>query len=158
MVWDIIKAGQKGPLIVLEYPGGKGNGINSKRYQEQVLEGMFLDFQAQMKTKKGTVIFQQDNAPSHMSKSTKQWLKSHDIPLLYHPSSSPDLNLIKPVWHELKMCLWGLSHPPNTIGQLKATVLCIWDELPIKDVDKHINRMPDCVKAVWAAKGRYTGF
>lgn len=32
MVWDCIMEGRKGPLIVLEYPGGKGGGMNTKRY------------------------------------------------------------------------------------------------------------------------------
>lgn len=32
--------GQKGPLIVLEYPGGNGGGMNSVHYQEQVLDGV----------------------------------------------------------------------------------------------------------------------
>ena len=32
MVWGCIMNGQKGPLVVLEYPGGKGGGMNSSRY------------------------------------------------------------------------------------------------------------------------------
>ena len=34
MVWGCIMKGQKGPLIVLEYLGGKGGGMNSACYQE----------------------------------------------------------------------------------------------------------------------------
>jgi hypothetical protein len=158
MVWGVIMSGQKGPLVILEYPGGKGNGMNLKKYQEQVPEGVFLDFHAQMKAKRGAVIFQQDNAPSHMSKSTKQWFKSHDIPLLYHPPSSPNLNPIEPVWHKLKSHLQRLPHPASILDQLKAAVIHVWDELPIKDVDKHVNTMPACVKAVFTAKGGHTRF
>jgi hypothetical protein len=87
-----------------------------------------------------------------------QWFKLHSIPLLYHPPSSPDLNPIKPVWHELKVCLRALPHPPNTLGQLKAAVLRVWDELSIEDVNKHVNKMPDRVEAVWAANGGHTRF
>ena len=36
--------GQKGPLIVLEYLRGKGGGMNSAHYQEQVLDGVFKGF------------------------------------------------------------------------------------------------------------------
>ena len=32
MVWGCIIKGQKGPLVVLEYPGGKGGGMNTARY------------------------------------------------------------------------------------------------------------------------------
>ena len=41
--------GRKGPLVVLEYPGGKGGGMNSKRYCEQVLEKALGDFYDKMK-------------------------------------------------------------------------------------------------------------
>jgi hypothetical protein len=32
MVWACIMKGRKGPLVVLEYPGGKGGGMNTRRY------------------------------------------------------------------------------------------------------------------------------
>ncbi|GLB43951.1 putative encoded by [Lyophyllum shimeji] len=158
MVWGCIILGQKGPLIVLEYPGGKGQSMNSERYREQVLEGVLLDFHARMKAARGSVTFQQDNAPSHKSKATKRWFASQAIPLLFHPSSSPDLNPIEPVWHELKARLRTLPHPPNTVEALKDAVYHVWDELPVEDIDKHIRRMPDRVTAVLAAKGGHTQF
>jgi hypothetical protein len=40
--------GKKGPIIALEYPGGKGGGMNSRRYIDQVLRGAFWDFWMQM--------------------------------------------------------------------------------------------------------------
>ncbi|GLB39040.1 putative encoded by [Lyophyllum shimeji] len=158
MVWGCIISGHKGPLVVLEYPGGKGNGMNSARYQDQVLDGVLVDFHTRMKALKGSVLFQQDNAPSHASKSTKQWFAAHDLPLLYHPASSPDLNPIEHVWHELKTRLRALPRPPNTVEELKAAVLRAWDELPIEDVDKHIRRMPDRVQAILKARGGHTKY
>jgi len=44
MVWGCIMKGSKGPLVVLEYPGGKGGGMNAKQYQEQVLEAKLHDY------------------------------------------------------------------------------------------------------------------
>ena len=38
-------------------------------------------------------IFQQDNDPKQMSKSTQKWLTEHKIKLLPRLSQSPDLNL-----------------------------------------------------------------
>lgn len=148
MVRGCIIAGQKGPLIVLEYPGGKGGGMNSTRYQMQALEGGLSDFHAHMKAQKGAVTFQQDNTLSHKSKSTKTWLAHHSIPLLFHPPSLPDLNPIEPVWHELKTCLRALPHPPSTVDTLRHAVHTTWEELPIEDVDKHVWGMPMCVSAI----------
>ena len=60
-----IMKGRKGPLVVLEYPGGKGGGMNTDRYREQVLEGVLKDFYKQMDAERDGVIFQQDGAMSH---------------------------------------------------------------------------------------------
>jgi len=155
MVWGSIMWGQKGPLIVLEYPGGKGGGMNSKRYQDQVLEGVLKEFYMQMKQKRGHIYFQQDNASSHTSNSTKHWFSRENIPLLFH---SPNINPIEPVWHELKKIIQALSPPPNTVKQLRATILKAWEELDIRDIDKYVKGMPKQVQAVLVAKGGHTRF
>jgi len=94
--------GKKGPLLVLEYSGGKGGGMNTKRYCDQVLRGVLEEFYNKMREECGRVYFQQDNASCHVSKETKKWFNDHNIPLFYHPPNSPDLSLIERVWHELK--------------------------------------------------------
>ena len=130
--------------------------MNTIRYQEQVLEGVLKEFFTQMDNERDGVIFQQDGAASHHSKSTKKWLTTHRIPLLFHPSSSSDLSPIEPVWHKLKTIIGGLAHPPNTAEQLIAAVHDAWATLPIPDVDKHIAQMPERVKAILAMKGGHT--
>ncbi|KAE9394207.1 hypothetical protein BT96DRAFT_998760 [Gymnopus androsaceus JB14] len=71
MVWGCIMKGKKGPLVVLEYLGGKEGGMNAKRYQEQALEGALRQFYTAMESERGNVQYQQDNAPSHTAKTTK---------------------------------------------------------------------------------------
>lgn len=158
MVWACILKGRKGPLIVLEYPGGKGGGMNSARYQEQVLEGVLAAFHAEVARELGRVYFQQDGAASHRSKSTQNWFSRSGIPLLYHPASSPDLNPIESVWHELKKTLRALPHPPTTVNLLCEAVKAAWDSLPITDVDKYIDTMPQRVHAILVARGGHTRF
>ena len=115
-------------------------------------------FFAEMKSEKPQLTFQQDNAPSHRSKSTMKWFKKYSIPLLFHLPSSPDLSPIEPVWHKLKKVLQALPHLTTTIQELCAAILSVWDTLPIEDVDTHINRMHDHVEAILAAKGGHTRF
>lgn len=158
MVWGCIMGGRKGPLVVLEYPGGKGGGMNSARYQEQVLDGVLKDFYGEVNTTGSQVLFQQDGAPSHTSILTKHWFERNQIPQIFHPPSSPDLNPIEPVWHELKRIIRHLPHPPSTVEQLKAAVHAAWDALSVEDIDKYVNHMPDRVEAVLKAKGGHTRF
>jgi hypothetical protein len=47
-------------------------------------------------------IFQEDNAPCHVSRRTNQWKTENDIPTLEWPPQSPDLNIIENVWKVIK--------------------------------------------------------
>jgi hypothetical protein len=57
MLWGCIMKGRKGPLVVLEYPGGRGGGMTAKQYQDQVLEPILKPFYEQMTTERGQVLF-----------------------------------------------------------------------------------------------------
>ncbi|KZP21899.1 hypothetical protein FIBSPDRAFT_683098, partial [Athelia psychrophila] len=74
MVWGCIMKGRKGPLVVLEYPGGRGGGMTAARYQEQVLDKVLHEFYQKMAEECGQVAFQQDGAPCHRAASTRRWL------------------------------------------------------------------------------------
>ena len=128
-------------------------GMNSMRYQEQVPDGVLNEFYCQVSEE-----FQQDGAASHRSKSTMKWFRRNGIPLFSHPACSPDLSPIESVWLELKKRLRALPHLPTTVPQLIETVKSIWEELPISDIDKHVDTMNERVKAVLEAKGSHTKF
>jgi len=98
MMWGCIAYGKKGPLIVLEYPGGKGGGMTALRYQQQVLSGPFYDFYEEMSLDRGYATFQQDGASCHRAPSTVTWLSHHAVDIFPHTASSPDLSPIEPVW------------------------------------------------------------
>ncbi|KIJ95279.1 hypothetical protein K443DRAFT_109012, partial [Laccaria amethystina LaAM-08-1] len=72
MVWAAVMLGRKGPLVVLEYPGGKGGGMNAEQYISQVLDAHLKLFYDQVELERRGVVFQQDGAPSHNAKQTKQ--------------------------------------------------------------------------------------
>jgi transposase len=105
MVWGCIAHNWKGPLVVLEYPSGKGGGMTAQRYQEQVLDGVLAEVMEKMKKERPGIQFQQDGAASHKAKLTHQWFAAHHIPLFPQPPNSPDLSPIAPLWNELKGCI-----------------------------------------------------
>ena len=158
MVWGCIMWNAKGPLVVLEYPGGKGGGMNTEWYIAQVLEGTLLDFIRKQSRTIDNIRFQQDGAPSHTSKKTKRWFADHSISLFPHPPSSPDLNPIEPVWFELKTLIGRRAHPPTSIHELIQAVHEAWDEIDVETINKYIGSMPERVAAVIDAQGRNTKY
>lgn len=164
MVWGCVMNGVKGPLVVLDYPGGKGGGMNATRYHDQVLSGPLLKFHDEIKSsmeKNGQtdqIYFQQDGASCHTAHATARWLEDQDIKTLYHPPQSPDLNPIERVWHELKRRVRALPTPPSTSEALKEAILKVWDELRDEDIIKHTSTMPERVKAIQQAHGGHTRY
>ena len=158
MVWGCIIEGWKGPLVVLEYPGGRGGGMNTQRYCEQVLESVVKGFFEEMRGERGHIFFQQDNMSCHTSKHMKSWFSKNSIPLLFHPPNSPDLSPIEPVWHELKTLVWRRPHSPTNINELKMAVLQAWEKLSVVDIDKYIMTMPERITAVLASHGGHTRY
>ncbi|THU89230.1 hypothetical protein K435DRAFT_678392 [Dendrothele bispora CBS 962.96] len=111
-----------------------------------------------MRSERGDILFQQDGAPAHTAKSTKKWLADHKISLFPHPPSSPDLNPIEPVWHELKAGIRAHARRPTTVDGLILLVREVWEQIEVKDIDKYIDRMDDVIDAVIDAKGGHTKF
>jgi transposase len=158
MIWACIMKGSKGPMVVLEYPGGRGGGMTADRYQDQVLDKVLFDYYVQMSEERGQVVFQQDGASCHRAKSTLAWLKRNEIEIFPHPSSSPDLSPIEPLWHWLKTIIRARSHPPTRLDELKAAVRDAWDQITEEDIEAHVKHMKDRVSAVLKANGGHTKY
>jgi hypothetical protein len=150
--------GVKGPLVIVEYPGGRGGGMTAERYQDQVLDKVAHDFYQKMCEEWGQVLFQQDGASSHMAKSTTAWLDRNSVERIRHPTASPDVNPIEPVWHDLKEFIRAHEHIPTTLEELKEAVKEAWDQVPIAKVNKYVLSMEDQVRAVIKAKSSHTPF
>lgn len=158
MVWGIIAKGATGPLIVLEYPGGKGGGMNSERYIKQVLEGPLLPFFNKMKRYRPNFKFQQDGAPGHRAKVTHRWLKEHCVLIFPHPPSSPDVSPIEPLWQVLKNGIRAYKPRPTSYEALCEAIHAVWDQITIQQIDHFVDWIPKIVDVLIDADGRHTGY
>jgi transposase len=86
-----------------------GVKLNSENYCKLLDETFFRWYKSKSRTFKRDCIFMQDNAPSHASKATAQFLAKKGFPekkIMSWPASSPDVNPIENMWALLKKELY----------------------------------------------------
>lgn len=149
MVWVAFCNNEKLPIVVLQ---GK---INSQKYQEN-LEKHLKPFIERKNAKE--LIFQHDNAPSHASKSTNNWLKQHNIQTLDWPSNSPDLNPVENVWGLISREIYKNGTQYNNTSELEKAVTAAWANLKTDFLSNLTATMKDRVFQLIASQGKFTKF
>ncbi|EJD08357.1 uncharacterized protein FOMMEDRAFT_151143 [Fomitiporia mediterranea MF3/22] len=158
MVWGWIAYNFKGPLVILDYPGGRGGGMTVQRYKEQVLLPVLIPIFNWLRIERPGLLFQQDNARCYTARVTKQCLQENNIPQIDHPPISPNVNPIEPVWFDWKNIFRGQQRTPTSKEELKEMAREAWDNLTLDQINKQIESMPKRVDTVVIACGGNTGY
>ncbi|KAI4894106.1 hypothetical protein NFI96_020168, partial [Prochilodus magdalenae] len=121
MVWGCMSARGVGELCFLK------KTVNAAVYQD-VLE-TFLIPTVEEQFGEEDFIFQQDLAPAHAAKSTKDWFTKKQLEVLAWPANSPDLNVIENLWAIVKRKI--RDRKPTTQDQLKQNIATAWEALQL---------------------------
>jgi transposase len=141
----------KGPGIFFEK---QWEGITQESYSEHILPQVA----EYMRTHPG-LLFQQDNAPGHRAKFTKEILEYYGIPTMWWPPNSPDLAPIENIWDEQKDWIEIIDPEVHrNYRRLRTIVSGAWDQVSNEVVIREIRTMHDRCLAVIAAKGGYTKY
>lgn len=97
--------------------------------------------------------FQQDNAPCHRAKTTKNWLEEKEIPLLEWPSRSPDLNPIENLWGLIARKVYEGGRQFDRINDLKTAILLVIESITSEILSKLASSMSTRMSCVLAARG-----
>ncbi|KAL5632503.1 hypothetical protein ACGC1H_005451 [Rhizoctonia solani] len=166
-LWGCVAHGKKGPLIWLKLApcvvgkGGrsKGGGLTSAAYAEQVIEDPLKDFLANLEVERGhKILIVEDGAASHRGAPARRAREALGIEQLPHPSSSPDLNAIEPIWRLLKSRVFKIPGSRRNLNNLWKAAQKVWDEMTVEEINKHTGKMDAQVKAVDEANGGPTEF
>jgi len=91
-------------------------------------------------------IFQQDNDPSHGTKSydnlPKRLLIQNWITTYLHPAQSPDLNPIEAIWNILKQRIRQRFFDWHSIEELKGVILEEWEQISMAEIQSRITELP----------------
>ncbi|RCN48164.1 hypothetical protein ANCCAN_05709 [Ancylostoma caninum] len=93
----------------------------------------------------------QDNAPSHISKKTKEKLREWKVGTLDWPPESPDLNPIEVIWEHMKNEI--RKKGPRTPSELKKAIVGNWQHLTPEVCTKYIEGIKAGLRQVVQQKG-----
>ena len=134
MTWDAFCASKKTEIVFLEGKQNSKNYIETfKKYMEPVLSDQD--------------IFQQDNAPIHVSKESKEYFSAQNTALLEWPSLSPDLNPIENVWGIMVREVYGEGKQYEDKESLKKAIKIAWENVTLTTLEKlSMSMHKRCVK------------
>jgi len=143
MVSGAIK--EDGTRVLLRCP----DRMNSDAYKNVLKRGLLQIYEAQN-------IFQQDNAPCHKSKLVS-FLDLKKICVLSDwPAQSPDLNIIEPLWADLKARVHSCR--PTNIEALWKNLEEQWAMIPTSTIKNLYESMPRKMQEVIKNKGVSTRY
>ena len=139
-----------GPLVRLD---GK---VNSRDYIN-LLRDNLLPYLDTLENKEN-LIFQEDNAPIHTSRLSKEWKARNNVTTLPWPPQSPDLNPIEHLWDVLERKIRAHNPLPKNKEELWQILQEEWSQINNNVIQSLVDSMPRRVTAVIDNKGHPTKY
>lgn len=103
-------------------------------------------------------VFQQDNAPIHVSKSTKEWLNAKKVRVLDWPPRSPDLNPVENAWGYLARKVYAHGRQYSSVEQLSEAIHNEWESIPQSFFQNLVDSMKNRMFKLISKLGDFIGY
>lgn len=151
MIWDCMTS--HGPGFMCKINNTMDQHIYKHILQEYLLQTIdWYDLDVEQ------VIFQHDNDPKHKARSVQEWLGEQEFEVIEWPPQSPDLSPIEHLWATLQRRLGEYEHPPKGMNELWERIETEWNKITMEECVRLVESMPDRIRAVLKAKGRWTKY
>ena len=150
-IWGAITLRLKGLVHFLQ----KKRRMNSDIYVNQVLKELGLPFYERCIEKREHMIWMDDSAGYHTSKTTTKCKQHMGLIRMDWPAQSPDLNPIENFWRIIKIRISGHRHQIHSVDKMKMVIQKEWGRLTEEDFWKCIESMPKRCQLVQKAQGEY---
>ena len=134
IVWGAFSYNFKAPLFFIE------ELFNSDKYCSMICDH-FLPYAHSCFGE--YFIFQQDNAPIHVSQFSKEEFDTMKIKTIEWPPNSPDLNPMENAWSLLVNLVYSEKSSFSSINELKNAIIDSWDKIEQKTLKKLVLSMED---------------
>jgi transposase len=143
MIWGAFSSKGKSELLFIN------TRLNADGYQ-QLIEDELIECQ----NRNNNMIFQQDNAPIHVARSTMKWFETHNIKVLNWPPLSPDLNPIENIWGIMAREIYDGGKQFSNVNELKTAIQNSWNNVDEEIIKKLINSMNNRIFELISVKGK----
>ena len=136
MIWGMMSGFGVGPLYRVS------GTMNSQQYLE-VMEKVMMP--AAVSQFGQNFVYQQDNAPCHVSNKMKEWFVRNNINKLDWPAQSPDLSPIENLWKDVGAELQ--KHSFSNLDELWEAIKKVWQSIPPARCEALVMSVPRRLKA-----------
>ena len=126
MVWTAISSKEGVKLCFVP------KKMNGSDYRIVLRRGILLFWR---RNRNQNYVFQQDGAPIHRARATRDWLQRRRIDLLPWPAVFPDLNIMENVRGCMVRDVYGGNRTYRNVDELKLTIIAVWHRIDQKLID-----------------------
>uniref|UniRef100_A0A8D3AYH1 Tc1-like transposase DDE domain-containing protein n=1 Tax=Scophthalmus maximus TaxID=52904 RepID=A0A8D3AYH1_SCOMX len=101
---------------------------------------------------------QHDNVRPHRAAAVREFLDAEGVQQMPWPACSPDMNPIEHAWDALGRALNERDNFPQSLQELAWDLTEEWDALPIDDINKLVDSMPQRLNALIRVRAGHTQY